>query len=347
LEPPQISPFSRNDNTKGFRTGTSYVKEPIVVVNCDSALVGYNISDHGAYGSEDYTVAMWSWNCRNTVFQYNEVKNSHPSGDGQSFDLDGYNQNCIIQYNYSHDNAEGFLLICQPGRKDNIVRYNISVNDGCKSQGGKLFTIWGDDSNTDVYNNVFYIPAGSASQGFDDAGAGSKFRNNIVCALGSSDVKIGGNWQCSNNVLFGKCAGWNDANKITVDPQFINGGNADSGWAKAAFSYTLKSTSPAIDKGVTIIANGGKDYSGNLVPHNGLYDIGAMEYPGHGPVGIRPAALLGQNQRYAIGNTGYYTLTGKRLQKADQGFMVLGNGFIIKRETLNNGKMRAERVRVN
>ncbi len=84
-------------------------------------------------------VGIWAWDANNVVIQYNESYNNKTNCpfDGGGFDLDGGASNCVLQYNYSHDNEGSGYLIYQFGyaRKhtNNIVRYNISRNDGRKN----------------------------------------------------------------------------------------------------------------------------------------------------------------------------------------------------------------------
>ena len=49
--------------------------------------------------------------------------------DGQAFDSDGFCRNTVFQYNYSHDNDGGFMLICGRENVGTTIRYNISQND--------------------------------------------------------------------------------------------------------------------------------------------------------------------------------------------------------------------------
>jgi hypothetical protein len=268
----------------------TYIKgDGIVLSACDSALMENNILDHGLYLNEDYYAGIWTWANRWTVVQYNEVRYSFPNSDGESFDLDGYNQECIYQYNYSHNNPKGLILLCWGSHLNNIVRYNISENDSC------LPTVSGDINGCDIYNNTFYISGNNSNSGFQGgAGGGSKnllFRNNIVYANGTNNLKMDGLFSLGHNVLYGKCSSWNDPHKITADPQFTNGGNAHDGWANAASCYALHAGSPAINAGIFITSNGGKDFAGNILPLSGPPDIGALEYSAAGiRMTLMPAA---------------------------------------------------------
>ena len=63
---------------------------------------------------------------------------------------------------------------------------------------------------------------------------------------------------------------------ITADPQFVNYIKTGGG------DYHLKSTSPAIDKGISTYAPS-TDYDGKVRPQGAGYDIGAYEYGGTTP----------------------------------------------------------------
>ena len=109
-------------------------------------------------------VGIWVWESTNTVFQFNESHhNKTQGGDGGGFDLDGGASYCTMQYNYSHDNFGGNLIM-QFARSryagDNIFRYNVSANDGTYKDMGGL-TLYsgmnGEPANVDIYNNTFYV----------------------------------------------------------------------------------------------------------------------------------------------------------------------------------------------
>lgn len=136
----------------------------IVGVGCVNLLMEYNrvfyancMSRHG-----NSNVALWSMNCTGALVQYNEVAYTGREfgGDGEAFDIDQCNINNIYQYNYSHDNAGGFILVCNGcNNKDslynNIVRNNLSVNDATRRDDA-IFNLSG--SMRDIYfvNNTVY-----------------------------------------------------------------------------------------------------------------------------------------------------------------------------------------------
>ena len=111
-------------------------------------------------------VGIWIWMCRNAVIQHCISNDNHAglAKDGGGFDIDGGSSNCIIQYNYSFNNEGAGYLLAEYGAlfpfANNIVRFNISENDGRKNNYGGI-VIWGADrnykvTNSYVYNNTIY-----------------------------------------------------------------------------------------------------------------------------------------------------------------------------------------------
>jgi hypothetical protein len=149
----------------------------IVPIGCDGALVEYNVMrdcpDILPFG--DAAAGIWPWSSDNTLIQFNEVSGHNAKWDGQGFDADYNCVGTVIQYNYSHDNAGGFLLVCNKGNslggeqnigtRDTVVRFNLSINDGVREypteQKGwfsPAFHISGPCENTRIHNNIIIIP---------------------------------------------------------------------------------------------------------------------------------------------------------------------------------------------
>ena len=103
--------------------------------------------------------------------------------------LDAGTQNSALQYNYSHDNyGAGFLAymnrVGNNNWQNNVIRYNISVNDGADSNLGSFTFNGGGDSASSVFNNTAYnhgqqgnTQTGLCSNSF--AGSATTFLNNI------------------------------------------------------------------------------------------------------------------------------------------------------------------------
>lgn len=117
----------------------------IVPIGCDGALVEWNVvrDSPDLLRIEDAAAGIWPWGSDNTVIQYNEVSGQNSKWDGQGFDSDYNCRGTIIRYNFSHDNAGGFLMICNEGntlgRPYNIgtsgtrVYGNVSIDDGVRA----------------------------------------------------------------------------------------------------------------------------------------------------------------------------------------------------------------------
>jgi len=165
----------------------------------DGALVEFNLAYSGGelcMAEGGGPLGIWCWETENIVFQFNEVHNWQTlGGDGGGFDLDGGTSYGIIQYNYSHDNFGGDLLM-QFGRSraahDYIYRYNINANQ-CQLNNMGAITFYsdvaGDPYNVEVYNNTIYVgpdaqPGASAIAFWKWKGGKYtvNFRNNIFMA---------------------------------------------------------------------------------------------------------------------------------------------------------------------
>lgn len=262
----------------------------IVPIGCKGTLVEYNtVSDchkrAGKYPGE-YSAGLWPWSCDDTLFQFNEAYATHFTTDGQGFDCDYNCSNTVFQYNYSHDNEGGFMLICcngepagyNQGNIGSIVRYNISQNDG-----ERIFAVGGPSVGTRVYNNTIYMnnPKLKYAVQFSSWGGFAKdtaFYNNIfydtVGAVFQPGEATGTVF--SGNLYFGKSMNLpQDGQKSTFDPQFVDGGKGATGLGTLG-GYRLRKGSPALGAGVPISNHGGRDFFGNPVGA-GKPSIGACE----------------------------------------------------------------------
>jgi len=260
-----------------------------IIMYCMNPLIEYNIVNTSDNVSTEVSAGIWSWYCSGAVFQYNEGYNCKYSADlddGMPWDIDGGNLGCIYQYNYSHDNEGGSIMLCADAAgpsNNSIIRYNISQNDG-----GRVLTLTGPSTNTYYYNNTSYL---SSSMSSDVIGAvnleGNHSNlyvyNNIFYNLGSGGYDIGettGN-VFDYNVYYGNhpLSEPSDAHKLTSNPMLVNPGSGGTG-RTTVDGYKIQAGSPCIDSGKTISNNGGKDYWGTTVPQNSATDRGACEYVG-------------------------------------------------------------------
>jgi len=120
----------------GLNTDSTNNGSGILILDTDSALIEHNlVYNCGGFGTiATGPSAIESAQCRNLIYQYNEVYNqeSNSGHDGHGLHFGDGVQNSLMQFNYSHDN-DGPGLSCftynsgYPLRdSNNIVRYNIS-----------------------------------------------------------------------------------------------------------------------------------------------------------------------------------------------------------------------------
>lgn len=302
----------RNVAVEGLRTNMSKsVTKVIFADNLIDTVYGDGIVIHGsASGSKiEHNVlhntcyntdlanfaGVWTYDSTGTVVQRNEIYGLTGGGanDGEPFDADIDTNGDIFQYNYSHDNARGFMLFMNSAQNI-IVRYNISQNDSlglAPVAGHRLFfqDKSGSPSNH-IYNNVFF-----SSNALDNVwfqGYNISFDNNILYFAGGashfntkafSDASIFRNncfFPASMTTVNGP--GSSSSNNMSSDPQFANPGTGGTGitlgplgFATSQNGYYLKSSSPALGKGLLISANGGHDYWGNPVSSTSAPNIGA------------------------------------------------------------------------
>ena len=256
-------------------------------------LIESNTVTDTSYAEGAYA-GIWPHYSSNVVMQYNEAYGVKlVGGDGQGYDVDIDCVNTKVQYNYSHDNEGGFILLCTDGsnggyNKDISVRYNISQND--KSQ---IFTLSGPISDVKIYNNTVYTKAGLKTNlvgSYDWGTAASpknvRFTNNIfnMNSTGWCSLIIPSRITFDTNLFYGTYgftqliqSGVKIGGTLTADPMFVNPGSGGIGLDTLG-GYRLKSGSPAIDSGKWISQCGGRDFYGKAVTKEGLPDIGAIEY---------------------------------------------------------------------
>jgi len=274
-----------------------------VVVATDGAVVEHNVVGHANQRSQGYNAAIWPWSADNTLIQCNEAYGTKGQRDGEGFDSDWNSKNTIIQYNYSHDNDGGFLLICDDGsqkREDSagntgtVVRYNISEND--RTRG---INIAGPVRNELIYNNTIFV--GSEHRvdlllftDWNGWAKGTCLRNNIFYAQGDAQFSYGilrdadgayvsalGLGQSKENVFesnvyYGHIVGPDDPHARTSDPRLVAPGTGGLGRSTLS-GYHLLPDSTARGTGIAIENNGGRDFFGAAVPSCGKTDRGASQ----------------------------------------------------------------------
>lgn len=163
-------------------------------------------------------VGIWTYCSRKVVIQHCESYANRSGArplDGGGFDLDGGVVESVLQYNYSHDNdGAGYLVYSYEKAphefRDNIVRFNVSVNDGRRGEyGGIVVGHHGDRNvNTTVHNNLVIVGPAAEGKSFALVSAqteGMKVFNNVFVVrkgaflVGTWGLKPGKGLQLSGN----------------------------------------------------------------------------------------------------------------------------------------------------
>lgn len=229
---------------------------------------------------------IWAYDCNNVTIQHCEsYRNSSGSGcDGLGFDLDGGMTNSVLQYNYSHDNdGAGYLLGQYDNARpwsNNVVRYNISENDGRTNAGGiTLFKGANTSMNgCRIYHNTIYTDASATNAGvgaftvinWNTGITGIEVYNNIFQTSGGAslvdvptgyDVSFAGNLYWASNGAFkiryqgidhSSVTAWRAASGneqvgnlqtgITADPFLTNIGAGTVVWPAPSYSLNAYAT---------------------------------------------------------------------------------------------------------
>ena len=170
------------------------------------------------YGTQNYA-GVWAMSVDDGLFQYNEVYGiKYGFNDAEAYDVDMQSNNVIYQYNYSHHNTGGFLLLMSD-QKNSVIRYNISANDGGGNRGtGKdnpggaggynykeqsIFHYWVKNDGAampTIHNNTIYVGDGISTSLFgegnssDNSGTVANFYNNILYKEGTGQLKFLSNY---------------------------------------------------------------------------------------------------------------------------------------------------------
>ncbi|MFD1124189.1 DUF5776 domain-containing protein [Lentilactobacillus raoultii] len=238
------------------------------------------------------------------VVQNNDVSGSKPKvggADSNGIDADRRVSNTIFQYNYLHDNGDGFL-ICGFGYNGLIIRYNF-----LKDNTGIDFRDSVDGGFVSIDNNLIYNTLSRLKLNFSNASPRNEtwqFENNVMynvnsalqsVSYGSSNNKV----QYSHNAYYGSGVSKNalDKSAITADPKFVSAkpeipqtGDTVAGRVSDFSGFKLQSDSPLINAGTPYVKNSaqvsidvnGKDYAGQAIsgnPEVGLYEFAKTETP--------------------------------------------------------------------
>jgi hypothetical protein len=251
----------------------------------DGGLIERNTVRGARMRCDDYAAGIWPFDCDDTLIQFNEVSGVRGTKDGQGFDSDYRCRRSIFQYNYSHDNEGGFMLICSPGNSYNegtIIRYNLSQNDGINS--ARVFHISGV-KDTLIHNNTIYVGTNQSLPFviFNEWAGGNaentRFVNNLIYVDGRVTYDLGKSRGTvfENNLFYGNHANPpSDSRAVTNAPPLNNPGSGLDGFTSLA-GYRLTGLPPFM-LGQPVPGNASHDFFSQPIPTNRPPAIGCSEW---------------------------------------------------------------------
>jgi len=241
---------------------------PSRTYNC---LIENNIFNHPGDDSDSRMPnrgsSVWTWNCKNTVIQYNQCLHIRGYLDSHGIHIDHNNENTFVQYNYMEDCEGGFVEILG-GNVNAVYRFNVSVNDGWRTNpnwANSNHTLWINEKIPNdqihysdysyIYNNTVVMNT-NFSTAIDIDAKNTHIYNNIFYAtngasLGSQQSVIHSNDTSlfmTNNLYFGNVNPTfisYDSNPQYGNPEFNNENSGDKS------GYQINATSSAINTGTT------------------------------------------------------------------------------------------------
>ena len=207
------------ENNPGDPTNlTNHSGNGILAGFCSNVLIEYCTATNNGWDMPrigNGPVGIWCYEADRVTIQHclsYRNKTSVGGADGGGFDLDGGVTNSVIQYCLSYENqGAGYCLFqylyASPWH-DNVVRYNISENDGSVSDAGAGLYVWNSSRdekqfyNSVCYNNTIYNKKGAAIS-YSELSKRTQFRfyNNIfagrdtlIKGIKGNDVFLANDW---------------------------------------------------------------------------------------------------------------------------------------------------------
>ncbi|RCK70159.1 hypothetical protein DT076_05625 [Desertihabitans brevis] len=267
----------------------------IQLANTKDMVVEYNEINGYLQRYEGVSCALYLWAGADSVMRFNEVYGGpYDEYDGTPWDLEYTNFNVTYEYNYSHDNAAGWMAY-MGNSSNSVARYNLSVNDNGVLVKNMLSTNY---SPTYFTNNVFVYDAAQMDYVHDETFLDTVyFLNNVFYNTSTTTPTP---WsrrddafrltRFSHNAFY-EAGGVHspdqpaDADAVTADPQFVgdpadydrDGGVEDV--VDSAAHFQLRPTSPLIDAGRYNPNVGDADFFGTPLYYGDGIDIGLHESP--------------------------------------------------------------------
>ncbi|MCT2582084.1 discoidin domain-containing protein [Actinophytocola gossypii] len=264
----------------------------IQLANTKNMLVEFNEVNGFLERYSQVSVALYLWAGADSVMQFNEVYGGPDNEfDGTPWDLEYTNFNVTYQFNYSHDNAAGWMSY-MGNSSNSIARYNLSVNDNGVLVKNMLSSNY---SPTYFVNNTF-VYDGADLDYFHDETFLSKvyFLNNVFYNTSDTPTTWYRRDGALRNAVFSNNAYYeaggvhsdqepDDPRGLRTDPRFV-GDPADyvtgigvHDVRRAAAHFALREDSPLIDAGRYNPSLGTEDFLGTHIYYGDAPDIGMAE----------------------------------------------------------------------
>lgn len=181
---------------------TNHSGNGIIVGHCTGAIIDRCLATNNGWDMPrigNGPVGIWCYEADSVIIQHcisYRNKTSVGGADGGGYDFDGGTTNSIIQYCLSYDNqGSGYCIFQYWGASpwyNNVMRFNISVDDGLVSDSRAGVYVWNSSKdsnqfyNCDVYNNTIY-DSKQAVLSFSETSERKNFRffNNIFIGADS------------------------------------------------------------------------------------------------------------------------------------------------------------------
>lgn len=249
----------------------------IVPQNTLGALVERNRVHQFNMRSAGWNAGIWPWNSDDTVIQHNEVSGGFGTRDSMAFDFDGGSRRVLYQYNYSHDNDGGALLVCNGEGMVNdggVFRHNISQHDG-HPDVAVISIGCARATNIRIHHNTFFTGR--------DTRLVANYNDTQITAVNNLFARAGGESSIQDthgdyraNAYLNLPVPARDARAVTGDPRLVNPGSANG--LLDLSGYQLRAGSPALRAGEPVLGAGQRDLFGNPMPS--VPNIGAYQGPG-------------------------------------------------------------------
>ena len=277
---PKFAPFTNITIQNNYITqhGTPYGCDGIYITDARNGLIQHNLIDRvGTSGIELY-------NTDRITVQHNETTGTTRKAggaDSNGIDTDIATTRSVVQYNYIHDNGEGYLACaCQSrGFGDATFRYNVLASNSAI----EIHLVNSPHSTTSLYNNTIYNTG--AQNMVAGSGGTNVFRNNIFYTTVANAAMSTSSGVTYSHDLYGGTSPAipsTENQAVTGNPRFANptaggtGTQAGGPDLSAGLNWRITAGSPAIGAGMKIPNNGGLDYAGTRVP--AVPDIGALQH---------------------------------------------------------------------